>query len=201
MKLQRKKVAAGVTETEIAHRETVPHRRRGKEEASILTLRTSGEKIFFAFMFLLFAIYALSLIFPFFYMFFNALKDPYEYLLQDSHLALPEDWLFSNFAEAFTKMKIENSVGEAMLLGVPTVSSDVGGVKNLLTHGEEGLVYPYDEPKVLAYYIKRIFDDDDLARRFSENARKRAADIYDSEKNAQRLKEIYRAVQGEQKSE
>ena len=94
-----------------------------------------------------------------------------------------------------------NSVGEAMLLGVPTVSSDVGGVKNLLTHGEEGLVYPYDEPKVLAYYIKRIFDDDDLARRFSENARKRAADIYDSEKNAQRLKEIYRAVQGEQKSE
>ena len=114
IKLQRRKVAAGVSEAGIAHRKFAVKRRRGKDEASILTLRTTGEKVFFGCVFALFALYAASLIFPFLYMFFNALKDPYEYLLQDSHLALPEDWLFSNFAEAFTKMKIEDSVGEAI---------------------------------------------------------------------------------------
>ena len=44
-----------------------------------------------------------------------------------------------------------NSVGEAMILGVPTVSSDVGGVKNMLTHGQEGFIYPADEPYMLEY--------------------------------------------------
>lgn len=87
-----------------------------------------------------------------------------------------------------------NSVGEAMLLGVPSVVSDVGGVRNLFTHETDGLMYPYDEPKVLAYYIKRIFDDDALARRFSENAQSHAAETHDAEKNHQRLTAIYRAV-------
>ncbi len=93
-----------------------------------------------------------------------------------------------------------NSVGEATMLGVPTVASDVGGVKNLMTHGEDGFVYPYDEPKVLAWYIKKIFDDDELALRFSESARKRAEKIYDVQKNADRLREIYKTVTGKREN-
>ena len=86
------------------------------------------------------------------------------------------------------------------MLGVPTVASDVGGVKNLMTHGEDGFVYPYDEPKVLAWYIKKIFDDDELALRFSESARKRAEKIYDVQKNADRLREIYKTVTGKREN-
>ncbi|GAB3912968.1 hypothetical protein GCM10028803_56510 [Larkinella knui] len=39
-----------------------------------------------------------------------------------------------------------NSVCEAMLLGMPVISSSVGGVKSLITHGENGFLFnPYDE--------------------------------------------------------
>lgn len=81
------------------------------EESAILKKRSPREKVLFAVMFVIFAIYAITLIFPFFYMFLNSLKDPYEYLLESSHLSLPENWLFSNYAQAFTSMKIEDSTG------------------------------------------------------------------------------------------
>lgn len=59
-----------------------------------------------------------------------------------------------------------NSVGEAMLLGVPVVSSDVGGVKNMMIHGREGYIYPADEPYMIAYYICEIFGNDEIANIF-----------------------------------
>ena len=67
-----------------------------------------------------------------------------------------------------------NSVGEAMILGVPTISSDVGGVKDMLAHGEEGFVYPMDEPYMLAYYIDRVFSNDSISLKLSECARNHA---------------------------
>ena len=81
-----------------------------------------------------------------------------------------------------------------MLLGVPTVSSDVGGVKNLLTHNEEGFIYPADEPYMLAYYVSELFDNQELVEKFSENSKKHANELYDLEKNINDLLEIYRNI-------
>lgn len=80
-------------------------------ESAILKKRSPKEQVLFGFVFALFLIYAFTLVFPFIYMFLNSLKDPYEYLLESSHLNLPEKWLFENYGKAFTEMKIENSVG------------------------------------------------------------------------------------------
>lgn len=44
-----------------------------------------------------------------------------------------------------------NSLGEAMMLGVPCVSSLVGGVGNMLIDGAEGFTYQHDAPYMLAY--------------------------------------------------
>jgi len=87
-----------------------------------------------------------------------------------------------------------NSVGEAMLLGVPVVASDVGGVKNMLTHGEEGYVYQADAPYMLAYYVCRIFEDDKIALKFSRNARKHAQKTHDRKENLANLLMIYREI-------
>ena len=87
-----------------------------------------------------------------------------------------------------------NSVGEAMLLGMPVVSSDVGGVKNLLTHGEEGYLYPCDAPYLLAWYVKQIFADVDRAKRLGEAAAIRAAGTYDQKKNAARMLAVYQEI-------
>lgn len=87
-----------------------------------------------------------------------------------------------------------NSIGEAMLLGMPVVASDVGGVKNLLTHGQEGLIYPFDENYMLAYYVERVFRDEAMAQRMGGSAHARAAVTHDPELNDRKLMEIYREL-------
>ena len=59
-----------------------------------------------------------------------------------------------------------NSLGEAMLLGLPCISSHVGGVANMLVHGVEGFLYPSDEPYMISYYVCKLFENDNLARAF-----------------------------------
>lgn len=91
-----------------------------------------------------------------------------------------------------------NSLGEAMILGVPCVASDVGGVKNMLTHNEEGFIYPHDEEYMLAYYVTQIFENDSLAQKFSKNASTHASDTHNRQNNLKTLTNIYRKI-GEKK--
>lgn len=87
-----------------------------------------------------------------------------------------------------------NSVGEAMLLGVPVVSADVGGVHNMLTDGKDGILYPVDHPEKMKEAILHIFDDDKLAMSFSSSAREHAARTHDPVQNYKRLVEIYHEI-------
>jgi glycosyltransferase involved in cell wall biosynthesis len=87
-----------------------------------------------------------------------------------------------------------NSVGEAMILGVPVVSSDVGGVHNLLDNKKDGILYPKNKTQELKKAILRIFDDDKLAMSFSSNARAHALKTHDPETNYKRLLEIYNEI-------
>lgn len=89
-----------------------------------------------------------------------------------------------------------NSIGEAMVLGMPVVASDVGGVKDLLTHGREGLIYPFDENYMLSYYIEQVFSDQTMAYQMGKNARARASKTHDPAVNNARLMEIYKEVLG-----
>lgn len=89
-----------------------------------------------------------------------------------------------------------NGVCEAMLLGVPVVSSMVGGVASLITHGREGFLYPADAPYLLAEYASRLFDDDHLAQSLSAAARARAMQTHDRGAISARLMHIYGALAG-----
>lgn len=84
-----------------------------------------------------------------------------------------------------------NSVGEAMMLGVPVIASDVGGVSSLIEHNKEGYLFPSDEPFMIAYYVEKIFDDCNSAQYVSNNAKKKACQLYDRNNNYRVLKEIY----------
>lgn len=90
-----------------------------------------------------------------------------------------------------------NSLGEAMLLGVPCVAADVGGVTNLMAHREEGFVYQGAAPYMLAFYIKEIFAKAEAADQLGRAAKKHAMKTHDPEKNLQELLEIYRNLAGE----
>ena len=87
-----------------------------------------------------------------------------------------------------------NSVGEAMLLGCPVVSSNVGGVSDLLDHGKEGFLYQSSAPYMLAWYVKRLLDDDSLAMEFSHASRKRSSRTHDRGANLSTLLRIYESI-------
>ncbi len=87
-----------------------------------------------------------------------------------------------------------NSIGEAMLLGVPCVASDVGGTRDLLVSGQEGLLYPFSEPAALADAVVRIFRSRELAEAFSESAKKRAGLTHSPARNLQALIQEYSSI-------
>ena len=87
-----------------------------------------------------------------------------------------------------------NSLGEAMMLGVPCVAADVGGVHNLLTDGGDGMLYPAGDVEALADRIIEIFTKEAIVERFSDNARKHARVNHDADQNYYRLMHIYREI-------
>lgn len=87
-----------------------------------------------------------------------------------------------------------NSLGEAMILGVPCIASYVGGVPDMLLHNIDGFLYQYDAPYMLSYYINRIFENNDLAVKFSNNSRIHALETHNTEKNTNRIIEIYNEI-------
>lgn len=98
------------------------------------------------------------------------------------------------FVSPSTMENSPNSVGEAMLLGLPVVSSKVGGVTSLVTDEVEGFLYEAGKPSILASNVCRIFADDAVALKLSRQARKRAAKTHNPTDNYQRLIEIYQSI-------
>ncbi|QVY66626.1 glycosyltransferase family 4 protein [Polaribacter sp. Q13] len=87
-----------------------------------------------------------------------------------------------------------NSVGEAQLLGVPCVASYVGGTPDMITHGESGLLYRFEEVEMLAKSVCDIFSDDEFTSKLSVNGKKAAVLRHNGKHNAQRLNAIYQTV-------
>ena len=81
-----------------------------------------------------------------------------------------------------------------MCLGVPVIASNVGGVADLIDDRIDGILYPFNEFYMLRYYIGKIFDNEDIARRLSENAVKKAEKLYNREENLKTIMQIYDTI-------
>lgn len=122
----------------------------------------------------------------------NKLENNITFLGQLSEADMIEQYLKAHvFVSPSTIENSSNSIGEAMLLGCPVVSSDVGGVKNLLMHEKEGYIYQTSAPYMLAYYIDQIFKDNIKSCELSKNARQHALKTHDRQKNLKQLLNIY----------
>lgn len=62
---------------------------------------------------------------------------------------------------------------EAMSCGVPTIGTAAGGVRELITDGQDGLLVPPKSPEALAAAILRIAENPELARALSFQGRAR----------------------------
>ncbi len=109
--------------------------------------------------------------------------------------AMKEQYLLANvFVSASLIENSSNSMGEAMLLGTPIVASDVGGTSSILTHQQEGYLYPADEPYMLQHYISKVFKNGNNVEKLSAHARMRAKEQYDREKIISETVRLYQEV-------
>ncbi len=77
-----------------------------------------------------------------------------------------------------------NSLGESMMIGTPSVvAPPVGGVISIVSDNESSLLFPCGDHASLALQIGRIFDDDNLAVKISNNAREIARRRHDVQKS------------------
>ncbi len=87
-----------------------------------------------------------------------------------------------------------NSMGEAMLLGVPVVAARTGGIPSMLEDGKEGLLYEAGNVKQLAECVFKIWEETEETMRRAQAAKARAMDAHNGDKNYKRLLEIYREI-------
>lgn len=87
-----------------------------------------------------------------------------------------------------------NSLGEAMMLGLPCIASYVGGTAGMLDHEKEGLLYTYTEPAILANYIIKVLSDDKYASYLGKNASVRASKNHDKYRILQENLNMYRTI-------
>lgn len=92
-----------------------------------------------------------------------------------------------------------NSLGEAMLLGLPCVASRAGGIPDMLTDGREGLLYgdPLDA-EALGRCLCAVLGAPDGGAALGQAARARALRTHDPAANAGALTAIYKTILGEE---
>lgn len=71
-----------------------------------------------------------------------------------------------------------NTFGEALCIGVPSVVPFVGGIPSLASNEIECLFYTYNDLEQLAWQVRRIFCDDNLAVNLHDSARELAKKQY-----------------------
>lgn len=87
-----------------------------------------------------------------------------------------------------------NTLAEAMLMGVPAVSSYAGGVPSMARDGEEALFYRAGDSVMLAWQVQGVFENDDLADGLSQAAQGRARATHDPVTIIETLVRAYHAV-------
>lgn len=117
-----------------------------------------------------------------------------------------------------------NSLGEAMLLGMPCVTADVGGIPSLFVDGEDGIMYEgyrigktqknskgnlnEENEKQLKAVSKRLanaviemWKNPEKQAEYCKNARKHAAKTHRPERNYRKLMEIYAKILSDEESD
>ncbi len=83
---------------------------------------------------------------------------------------------------------------ESMAMGLPVISTRLGGIPELIQDGETGLLVEPEDPRGLAAAITRVLKDEDWARQLAQSGRNYVIQEFGADKNAQRLEAIFTRV-------
>ena len=85
---------------------------------------------------------------------------------------------------------------EAMASGLPVIATRVGGVPDLVEHGQTGWLVQPGAVNDIAAHCTALLADDTLRRRMGERARRRAAERFDLGEGVRRMGEVLGRLAG-----
>ena len=80
---------------------------------------------------------------------------------------------------------------EAMACGVPGVGTNVGGIPEVIDHGENGFIAPLGDITAIANYVLQILKDDETLLSFRKNALHAVAEKFHSTKIVAQYEDLY----------
>ena len=83
------------------------------------------------------------------------------------------------------------SVMETLAIGKPVIGAKIAGIPELVKDGENGLLYEYNNTDELANKMMKLFENENLAKQFGDNAKKMAQKLYAKETYYDKIEEIY----------
>lgn len=87
-----------------------------------------------------------------------------------------------------------NSLCEASILGVASISTNVGGIPSLIEDGETGFLVPANDPYQMAYLMKYLYENIDKNISMGNKAREIALKRHDRKIIVERMMEIYSEI-------
>lgn len=80
------------------------------------------------------------------------------------------------------------------MVGTPSVATAVGGVPEYVHHGKNGFLYRFEEYEIMARYIKRLFEEDELAVKVSDAGRTDMLKLHSNTNVFETMLEIYKDI-------
>lgn len=96
----------------------------------------------------------------------------------------------------FIEPHFARSVIEAAAMGVPSIVSNVGGLKELVVDNETGLIYDQNNKNDLCNKIEMLLNDANLLSKMGKNSQKYAHENFDAKINSKRTFEVYNDLLG-----
>ena len=92
-------------------------------------------------------------------------------------IALADVFVMPSASETFGLAALE-----AMSCGVPVVASNIGGLPELIDHGENGYLCPLDNVDAFAERVRQLISNEDLQKKMGKAARQKAINCFDTSK-------------------
>ncbi len=101
---------------------------------------------------------------------------------------------FDLFVLSSRREGLPNSILEAMAMGLPVVTTDVAGAKELVVNGETGFVVPQGSSTELAKAMKNILENSQIRERMGQASRKRIEDRFSFSKRLKDVEDLYENI-------
>lgn len=125
----------------------------------------------------------------------NGLENHVEFLPRLNAEEMAKEMLKANvFLSPSSIDNSPNAVGEATMIGVPIVVTPVGGIPSFLRDEDSCLLAAAGDEYIMAYQIKRVFDDAPLATKLSEGAFKVALKRHNKEVATMQYLDAYKQI-------